>query len=398
MKRIFLGLIFSMSLSMVTVSYAAIRHHPQTSTSKIHTSYNNLSLEALDGNFTAQLNGYALYDWLGFTNDRNTLTSGTYFRRAELDLNGTIAKDWGYLIAYDFANSLYKSVYLSYNGWKSFSVLAGQFSPAFGLSNSDDLTAINFLELSLPVNAISTPYTQGASVGWNDDHWVVVGAAFQPGTGTTVVGSKPLGETLRVVFVPMHTPIDVLHFGLSGWHQNSDGSNSVDFSTVPEANSYRNETLIDTGSILNTSYYNAIDGEFAWVKNAFTVNSEYVKTWVQRKPGFSNVNFNGYYLTLAYFLTGESSNYTYPGAYFTTLKDIKGKYGAWQIATRFSSLNLNDGIVRGGKENDFTVGLNWYPSKLGRIMFNYIRAMAHPAATGQDINANIYAIRAQVNF
>ena len=46
--------------------------------------------------------------------------------------------------------------------------------------------------------------------------------------------------------------------------------------------------------------------------------------------------------------------------------------GAWEVAARYSSLDLNDGGVRGGVQNAVTLGLNWdlYPNT--RNMWNYV--------------------------
>ncbi|MEJ0023880.1 MAG: porin [Alphaproteobacteria bacterium] len=51
----------------------------------------------------------------------------------------------------------------------------------------------------------------------------------------------------------------------------------------------------------------------------------------------------------------------------------KGQWGAWEVAARYSNLDLNDhegvsgsavpaGGIRGGEQDITTVGLNWYPT------------------------------------
>jgi len=60
-----------------------------------------------------------------------------------------------------------------------------------------------------------------------------------------------------------------------------------------------------------------------------------------------------------------------------TAKDGKGLFwtgaggsGAWEIAGRFSTLDLNDGAILGGEVDVITIGLNWYLNRNTRVMLN----------------------------
>ena len=92
--------------------------------------------------------------------------------------------------------------------------------------------------------------------------------------------------------------------------------------------------------------------------------------------------FNGGYVQLAYTLTGENRAYDkkYGGLsryYFGNqgpyenaflVRDENGSLcwgqGAWEIAARYSYIDLNDGIgtarVQGGIMDGVSLGLNWY--------------------------------------
>ena len=140
-------------------------------------------------------------------------------------------------------------------------------------------------------------------------------------------------------------------------------------------------------------------------------------------PGGTSVNTSGYYAQAALFLTGETrvSGYTdlehnvnTPNSFSTAPKILnpisKGGYGAWEVAARYSAINLNNGGLTGlnylgalgafnlvpttstpanlrqlvalsnsgtigGRQANMTLGLNWYPEKGFRFLMNYIRVL-----------------------
>lgn len=61
--------------------------------------------------------------------------------------------------------------------------------------------------------------------------------------------------------------------------------------------------------------------------------------------------------------------------------------GAWEIAARFSTINLSDGNVQGGRLNDVTLGVNWYLNFQARMFLNRYN---------QPSGADVVATRAQV--
>ncbi len=66
------------------------------------------------------------------------------------------------------------------------------------------------------------------------------------------------------------------------------------------------------------------------------------------------------------------------------------------MAAQYSTLDLISHDVHGGKESNYTLGLNWYPSNHVAFLFDYIRADAHPDQNGKNINANIFAAEFQL--
>jgi phosphate-selective porin OprO and OprP len=143
-------------------------------------------------------------------------------------------------------------------------------------------------------------------------------------------------------------------------------------------------------------------------------------------PGGTSINFSGYYAYVTWYLTGESRAASYkqyskdperPGT-FGQIKILNpvsaGGWGAWELAARFTEINLNDGSIlfaqplgarpniQGGRQTDFTLGLNWYPDVGIRFMANWVNVLQYSANYNRpDINGihpQLFVMRAQVNW
>ena len=91
--------------------------------------------------------------------------------------------------------------------------------------------------------------------------------------------------------------------------------------------------------------------------------------------------------------------YAFPDADFEGKINIHNqKIGAWEVLARYSTVNLNDADINGGKEHDATLGLNWYLNSHITFLVNYVYAMAKPGSNGKDDNINSVAARMQVVF
>ena len=90
----------------------------------------------------------------------------------------------------------------------------------------------------------------------------------------------------------------------------------------------------------------------------------------------------------------------------------KGTWGAWELAGRYSRLDLNDqaglagaaaplGGIRGGEQTITTVGVNFYPNPVVRFLFDYQWIRTHrlnPAGAQIGEDANVASFRSQFAF
>lgn len=406
MKRKLLQLVVFISIFfLVTIVQAGSPPIPKVQKSnslEVDYSENGLQVRSSTMPLNIKLKGYIQGDVMKFARTADHLDSGTNLRRARFDLTGEFDNNWGYALSYDFGGSSGGGSLLNANVlyfWNNVKIKLGQMLPPFTMSNYSSNTGINFLELALPVNAMTPSYSQGLWFGVNNDLFGFQGSVFGPGTGQSPEGRTPIGATARVFYSPIHTETRVLHIGLSDWIQKPDGSRSVSFKTTPEVKSHEADVLLFTDPIEHVHRYNSTDLELAGVYGPFSFQGEYILTKISRQNRAKDVTFKGYYATASYFLTGESRIYSFPCGCYGNISSIRNqRYGAWQVLARYSDLNLNDDETRFGRERNFTVGLNWYVNKFVEFKFNYIRALAHKNSYNRSQDADVYAARVQVRF
>jgi phosphate-selective porin OprO/OprP len=145
----------------------------------------------------------------------------------------------------------------------------------------------------------------------------------------------------------------------------------------------------DTGNFYATSQ-EMIDPEFAVVWGPLTVQAEYTAGWFNgartaqlgtagaQSIALGNCFMSGGYCEALYFLTGENKTYNRQTGLFgqvVPLKNFKPSectYGAWQTGLRYDWMDMNSGLIVGGKNQDVTLGLNWFLNPNVRFQFNVV--------------------------
>lgn len=200
-----------------------------------------------------------------------------------------------------------------------------------------------------------------------------------------------------------------------------------DFGTTPlTGNSKR---LVDTGlvkansdTILGTEFLSvmgplSVQAEygFAAINNAVTLPSTNVRPGTPVGTHLGDVWFNGGYVEVSYFLTGENRIYdrrlgrlgsTYianPNETFFLIRDeddrIQWGKGAWELAARLNHLTLNSDRINGGETNALELGVNWYLSNNLKFQFEYLwqdRFDMKPGVNSGSLNG--FGIRTQFFF
>jgi len=118
--------------------------------------------------------------------------------------------------------------------------------------------------------------------------------------------------------------------------------------------------------------------------------------------GESKLTASGFYVETSWFITGESRHYSFKDGSFkqTNVRRVinQGGFGAWEIAARYSSIDLTDENIIGGEEDNVTIGLNWYPNNQLRLMANYTKVIStdRPGNLLDNVEPDIFHMRAQI--
>ena len=131
-------------------------------------------------------------------------------------------------------------------------------------------------------------------------------------------------------------------------------------------------------------------------------------------PPAARPEIQGGYAEAAYALTGETRPYNSASASYGGIVPANpfsltgGGWGAWEIAGRYSTIDLNDQLamangVTGGRQTIYTLALNWYVNRNVRFLFDYLHGniarQVSPTNFG-DAGAKFdaFAMRTQVAF
>jgi phosphate-selective porin OprO and OprP len=268
--------------------------------------------------------------------------------------------------------------------------------------------------------------------------WQAAGFRTDPGPSTgAFFGDGQWGLQGRMTALPLYEDEGkhLLHLGMSGgWRTGTKLNTASPYTTdqlqarqemrddVPAGGftNADNNRMLNTGVIaadadyllgLETLYIRgplSFQAEYGWnfVDHAYGVNPS-GSTGSTLNPAFAtaqNYTFSGGYMQVAYTLTGETRAYDRrlgtlareyfgkrgPYDRFWITRDADGNicssWGAWEVACRYSYVDLNDGTglyrIQGGEMQGVTVALNWYLNNNLNLMFDWVHDRRYDLPAG----------------
>ncbi len=337
------------------------------------------------------------------------LGTTTEFRRAQLGVEGEIS-DFKYKFEADFADGDV-NVTDAYVQWKAdpVSLLIGNHKTHVSLEEQTSSRFTTFMERAAFTDAFDFTREAGVTASTGGDEWTFDLGIYSDG------GFSGDDEAAGILLAGRGTVSPKageaqLHLGGS-FQLRTEGAAPARYRQRPQIHTtdtrFINADLRDQGvdKDINFGLEGAgilgplhVAGEWSYLKSNLTMP---VAAGLDGKAGFS-----GWYVEGGWFLTGESRGYK--GGTFdrTKVKNPVGNggLGAFQIATRWDQVELNDSGagVFGGKQRAILVGMTWIPMDYVRFLANYsnVKITGGPVnpAPGSSFTADVLGLRAQVDW
>lgn len=326
-----------------------------------------------------------------FDADGEDSNSNFFLRRAKLGIDYRLNQSWQYQldltveekddeIEFELGDSV-----VSYNGFKDMSIQLGHIKEPFGFER---LTGLN-KQVSNERSQVSASFAPGRNYGFSINHtgkkltWAL--GYFQE----KLEDSPQQAITGRITYAPYLSKEQVVHLGFA---------TSIREYKQSEFQIKQKAELFSADNIIRSARFDAersrlIGGELFVNQGALGLSAEYMLERVKQSDG-TEWNFDGYYLQLSYFITGEQLRYKKG-----RLKSTKPSKpaGAWQLLARYSETDLRDNNL-GSITEVGLLGLNYHWDESLVFKFNYLK----PSITGNtlqvDPSGDAVSVRIQYKF
>ncbi|HTL70361.1 MAG TPA: porin [Candidatus Eisenbacteria bacterium] len=375
------------------------------------------SIEAADDSFKFRARGYVQADGRFFTQDKKDLgTTDTFVpRRVRPIFEGTVFKDYDFLIQPDFGNNTVtiQDAYAEYKYWPQLKLRAGKFKEPFGLERLQSDVNTSFIETGLPTLLTPNRDVGVQASGDFDEGWLT----YQVGVfnGVADGGSADLDSNndkdvaARVFAQPFKEfdfePIRGLGGGAAFTFGHEEGA-------TPTIRSMGQATVF---SYNTNSVADEPRGRFSpqafWYWNRFGVLGEYVESTQELSrttAGLKKKIKNDAWQVLGtWVLTGEDASYkgVTPRHPFDPSQRT---WGAFELATRYGELLIDPDAFDLGFASravsvsaiqEWALGLNWYLNRNVKLMLDYSLSTFRDGGPAEDRKSeHVILTRAQVQF
>lgn len=363
---------------------------------------NGFKLKSPDGATSFKFGGRIMNDFAFYSADDELeavvgpLEEGAEFRRARLFFSGEIDERVEFKAQYDFAGGAeVKDLYVGLVNLPVIGgVRVGHYKEPFSLEEITSSKYITFMERALPIEAFSPGRNTGVMVHRGEERYTWAAGLFRDADDFGDAAERDeVNLTGRVTGLPWYADggSRLLHLGLSV-SDREPTDDSIRFRSRPE--SHLAPRLVDTSSFAGDGV-TLVDFEGALVYGPFSAQAESIQASADRLGG-PDADFDSFYVFGSWFLTGEHRPYKTSAGAFDRIKPrrpLGEGPGAWEVAVRYSTVDLDDAGIRGGELDDVTLGLNWYPYPNVRWMLNYVMADLDGAGEGDAVQ-----MRFQIDF
>lgn len=396
---------------------------------RVRLDESGFSVRSSDGEFAIDIGARLHADFTQHGGDADTgrpAVDGTELRRARIELGGTFHGDWRWAAETDLADDRteVKDFWLRYTGLAGVDLTVGHQKQPYSLDVEMSSNDIPFTERGIDIFLIA-PFVDraiGIRADASGERWFaaagIYGESVAPGglfgesegIDPLVAGDEGRGAAGRFIYAPTIATDRVLHLGFrAAYREPADNPGPLRTLRIrDETTDFSNLSVVDTGFISNVRDATLFGPEAAWVRGPFSVYGEYNDARIGRGAGEADLSFASWHVAATWSLTGESraAAYEIDAGEFKRLSPARpfrrgDGGGAWELAVRYSALDLNDGAFVGGSEKALTAGANWYVNDNVRMLLDWTHIVETDASNAIREGAegmDIFRARAQFTF
>ena len=302
------------------------------------------------------------YEWAAFDNDQRAFEDTNDFRRGRLGfkLKGS-NKLWQFVAEHDFADKTPADAYLELMPADGHAIRVGQFKQPFLLEDAVSDKATPLLEQSL-VGVFAISRRIGVEYARFGERGTLNAAVF----GKRLDGaSESLGASLRGTWALPVGADSNAHVGMSLATESPDNARAS-FSVAP-GTSLTALRLASTGAIAGVDHLDRAAIEGLWMRGAWSLQAEV--TAVATRGDGPDFHGDAQSMLVTWSPSGDARSYK------------RGVIGApstadgiaWELALRWSAIDLDDGVVEGGRVQHIGFGATCYFNKHVRVIANVLR-------------------------
>lgn len=347
--------------------------------------------------------GLYQYDVNDFSHDHGLLGDAHTNRRKYFGAYMRKKGVYDAIAQFDFQSKKWQDVFLRVQSKALFgkdagALRVGQSKTPVGFEGNTNSSAPTFIELALPTQAVYENRRVGVDWALSRPSWLAALGYY----GGDLQGDND-GHTFagRLAWVPRQRPGDVLHLGITVSRESPESSvNGLGFVNLPSAR-FRSTPeaglsplyLVDSGTLKNADAIDRCGFEALWIRGPWSLQGEYLRANTSFDDGKPAYGIDGWYAFASWVATGESR--PYKDGNVGNVQPSRPR-GAVEFAARYSTVDLNGGNVAGGREHDWTLGVNWYLGQHFKLQANYVRAFSD--RRNLAVNPDIMELRAQIAF
>ena len=348
------------------------------------TTKGKIQIESPDGKYSFRPIGRIMWDYVDTDEDGSGKDDirGTELRRVRLGFQGKV-DTYGYKFEGEFVggDSSVKDAWVNYSGRfgsenNRLGLKLGQSHIQYGLNTKMSSKYMTFIDRPLFADSSISPARESGAVlmlSASDYAWMLSSGFTFGQLGKGDAGDDSTDRNRQGTTVSLRT--SVIPIMKDKQHMIQVGAGYLSLSGAEEYSySQRLVSHNDKAKHLSAKLLSGdLDDANAFTTDIFGIFgplhtiAEYNKYTMKSKQN-DDVKIGSYAVEIGYFLTGESIVWSKG---YTSGLNPKSKYGAWQLAARIESTEI-DGDVNGTDEVDkFTIGLNFYPTSNVNLMLNY---------------------------